>query len=92
MNQSRQPRFLIIRQGPLYWEWRYREELPSKYRTTRVPSSIPPKRALDAIAHDWCQLNPGEVLTCAWELTAEEVAEGKQGIPEAVAMAAGDIH
>jgi hypothetical protein len=90
--QSRQPRFIIIRQGREFWEWRYREEMPSKYRTTKVPASYSPPQALNAICHDWCQFHPNEVLTGAWELTEEEILAGKKGIPEAVAMAAGDLH
>lgn len=91
-GQSKQPRFLVIRQGANFWEWRYREENPSRYRTTKVPASVKPKDALDAIAHDWLMLNPGEVLTCGWELTEEEVLAGKIGITEAEALACGDIH
>ena len=90
--QSKQPRFIIIRMGPKYWEWRYREENPVKYRTTKVPSSLKPIEALNAICFDWCQLHPDEVLTGGWELTDEEREAGKFGIPEEVAMAAGDIH
>jgi hypothetical protein len=87
--QSRQPRFIVIRRGR---EWRYREEERSKFRTTKVPASIIPPVAAEAVAHEWCELNPNEVLTLAWELTSEEVAAGKIGISEDVAMAAGDIH
>ncbi len=63
-----------------------------KYRTTRVPASLIPPMAANAVAHEWCELNPNEVLTLAWELTEEEILSGKKGIPEAVAMAAGDLH
>jgi hypothetical protein len=90
--QSRQPRFIVIRKGAKFWEWRYREENPVKYRTTKIPASFSPPRALEAIAHEWCELHPNEVLTGAWELTEEEILAGKTGIPEAVAMAAGDLH
>jgi hypothetical protein len=91
LRQSKQPRFIVIRQGREFWEWRYREENPSKYRTTKVPSSFSPPKALEAICHVWCQLHENEVLTGAWELTEEEILAGKKGIPEAVAMAAGDL-
>ncbi len=92
LKQSRQPRFIVIRRGKAFWEWRYREENPVKYRTTKVPASIIPPEALRLICHEWCQFHPNEVLTGAWELTEEEIAAGKTGIPEDVAMAAGDLH
>jgi hypothetical protein len=90
--QSRQPRFIIIRRGRVWWEWRYREEERTKFRTTKVPASIIPPMAANEVAHEWCEFHPNEVLTVGWELTDEEVAAGKKGIPEAVALAAGDLH
>jgi len=79
-QQSRQPRFIVIRRGAIFYEWRYAEENKSKYRTTKIPRTIAPKDANDIIAHDWLHLHPQEVLTCGWELTDEEIAAGKKGI------------
>jgi len=86
-TQSKQPRFLVIRKGPVWWEWKYREENPSAYRTTKVPSSIAPKDAIEIICHDWLELHGGEVVNIAWELTDEERAAGKTGIPESIVPA-----
>ena len=92
LKQSRQPRKIVIRKGREFWEWRYFEENPVKYRTTKVPVSYSPPQAGEAIAHEWCQLNPNEVLTLGWELTEEEILAGKKGIPAAVMEVAGDLH
>lgn len=75
-------RFIVIRRGPVWYEWRYREENPSKYRTTKVPRGIPPKDAADLVAHSYLELNPNHLLTLAWELTEEEKAAGRKGITE----------
>jgi hypothetical protein len=76
-------RFIVIRRGPVWYEWRYREQNPSKYRTTKVPRTIQPKDAADIVAHDYLQLHPKVLLTLGWELTDEEKAAGKKGITEA---------
>jgi hypothetical protein len=87
-TQSKEPRFVIIRQGPEYWEWRYREENPSAYRRTPIPRYIQPLIALTAVVDDLISRN-GEVITGAWELTDEEKAAGKKGIPESSVPATG---
>jgi hypothetical protein len=75
-------RFIVIRRGAVWYEWRFREENSVKYRTTKIPRTIPSKDAADIIAHDWLQLNPKAILTLGWELTDEEKAAGKKGITE----------
>jgi hypothetical protein len=75
-------RFIVIRRGPVWYEWRYREENPSKFRTTKVPRGLSPKDALDLVAHSYLELHPNDMLTCGWELTDEEKAAGKKGITE----------
>lgn len=75
-------RFLVIRKGSVFWEWRHREENPAKYRTTKIPSSIPPKDALDMVCHDYLQLHPNVLLTGAWELTDEQKEAGVKGMTE----------
>lgn len=87
-TQSKEPRFVVIRQGPENWEWKYREENPSKYRRTPIPKYIKPVIALTAVMDDLIQ-REGEVYTGAWELTEEEIAAGKKGIPESSVPAAG---
>jgi hypothetical protein len=73
-------RFIIIRKGPVFWEWRHRDENAVKYRTTKIPSSIAPKDALDMVCHDYLQLNPNVLLTGGWELTDGEKEAGKKGM------------
>lgn len=82
IGQSKEPRFIVIRRGPRFYEWRYRENNRASYRTTKVPRGLPPKDALDLVAHYWLELHPGEILNAAWELTEEEIAAGKKGITE----------
>lgn len=70
----------MIRRGPLYWEWKYREQNPSLYKTTMIPSYVEPKEALDGVMQAIIPNNSSEVFTGGWELTEEEILAGKKGI------------
>jgi len=76
----------VIRRGAAFYEWKYLEENRSKYKTTKVPRGIQPKDALDLIVHEWLQWHREEIVNAAWELTEEEIAAGKRGIPESVVL------
>lgn len=76
-----QNRIIFVRRGPLFYEWRYAEDNPSKYRTTKVPRSLQLKDACDLIVHDWMQIPGHEACTVAWEITSEEIQAGKKGVP-----------
>lgn len=65
-------RHLVIRRGPVYYEWRYLEEHPSKFRTLKLLSTMPPKDASDLVAHEFLQLSQCESLVVLWERTPDE--------------------
>ena len=35
---SKQPKFIEIRRGPEWWEYKFREQGPHKFKSTRVPT------------------------------------------------------
>ena len=86
MNKPQKPsrqRFLVIRRGKEFWEWRHREEGKSAYRTTKIPRVVTMKDALHIVLHDYCKAHRQESAIGAWELTDEEREAGKAGITDA---------
>lgn len=72
---------IVLRRGRVYWEWRYRQDHPSKFRATRVPQSLSPTDAGTLIFDEWCRLTHETAAVILWELNEEERAAGVPGVP-----------
>jgi hypothetical protein len=67
-----EPKTIIVRPGPYYWQWRYSNESDTKYRSTGVLARISPQTAMDAIGRQWRKFHRGVTLTVLQETSINQ--------------------